>query len=243
MARSFRLTTATPLALALAALASCSQGGGAGGPAPDDDPRGVNERVREIVQRFSYGDAGPYQGPAGDGDAFGGEASGGPFEGADSPGLIGPPSAAAGAYERSSPCDAYCTFAAGCLGVPVPASCTASCNAAVAEVVRPFGGNCAEPLCSSARAALGSATTTTGKTSPTSQSASKRSRAARRPSRTSRSASTGPTSTSAISSTTTTTTTTTTTRPTTTAAPAEAGLRPGSSCGAWPKCSPAGARP
>ncbi|HEU4408752.1 MAG TPA: hypothetical protein VFS43_26055 [Polyangiaceae bacterium] len=146
MARSYRPTTATPLALALAALAACSAGGGPGGRGPDDDPRGVNERVRALVQRFTYGDAGPYEGPAGDGNVFGGESSGGPFEGADLPGVIGPPAAAAGAYERSGPCDAYCTFAAGCLGVPVPSSCAGACGEAVGEVVRSFGEDCAAPL-------------------------------------------------------------------------------------------------
>jgi hypothetical protein len=141
-ARPLRPLTAVVVS-ALASLAACSSGGG-GGRALDDDPRGVNERVRELVQRFSYGDAGPYGSTSDDG-AFGGDA-GGPFEGADSPGLIGPPAAAAGAYERTNPCDAYCSFVAGCFDVQVPTSCVDACSVQVREVSRVFGEGCAGPL-------------------------------------------------------------------------------------------------
>lgn len=148
MARTQRLLSAPSIVLALAALASCSSGGRAGGADADagDDPRGVTERVRRLVQRFSYGEAGPYAAPADGGNVFGGGAPGGAFEGADSPGLVGPPAATSGAYDRADPCASYCAVVAGCFDVDVPGGCVGSCSLQIREVARIFGDGCAGPL-------------------------------------------------------------------------------------------------
>lgn len=142
-ARPVRPFTAIALLLAFASVASCAAGGG-GGAGALDDPDGVNEHVREIVARFSYGDSGPYA-STGDSDAFGGD-SGGPFEGPDSPGLIGPPSAASGAYERTNSCDAYCSFVASCLNAEVPSNCASACSSQMIQIARRFGDGCVSPL-------------------------------------------------------------------------------------------------
>ncbi len=132
-----------PLALALGA---CSGVEGPGGPG--DDPRGVNERVRALAQRFTYGNAGPYATPAVDGGrALPPPSGGGPFENADSSGA--PRSSAiggGGVYERASTCETLCSVVAGCFAVDVPANCSASCTAQLRDAAREYGEACAEPL-------------------------------------------------------------------------------------------------
>ncbi|HEU4537774.1 MAG TPA: hypothetical protein VFS00_26820, partial [Polyangiaceae bacterium] len=141
MARTQRRLSTLALGLALGAV-YCSSGGGKGPRA--DDPRGVTERVRTLVARFTYDASGPYATSNG-GGVFA-PSQGGPFEGADSSGVIGPPSLNGGVYDRTDFCSSACQQVATCFGVGVPADCASDCNAQVQEVGRRFGNGCLGPL-------------------------------------------------------------------------------------------------
>ena len=138
--------THRPFAFAFAfafALASCAGGPSGGGRTRDD--AAVNEHVRRVVARFTYGGNGPYAGAPAGGNVLD-PAPGGPFEGAESPGLVGPPSADGGAYDRSDACEALCGFVAGCFAARVPPDCVSSCSGQVQLVARQFGDGCAGPV-------------------------------------------------------------------------------------------------
>jgi hypothetical protein len=139
MARTQRHLSTLALGLALG-LAYCS-GGDAG---KVDDPSGVNERVRTMVSRFSYGAGGPYAASAG-GNVFS-PAQGGPFEGSDSAGVIGPPALNGGVYDRADFCSSACQLVASCLGAGVPSDCASGCNEQVQLVASRFGNGCLGPL-------------------------------------------------------------------------------------------------
>lgn len=143
MARTQRGFSTLALGLALG-LAYCS-GGDAGKPdGSRDDPRGVNERVRTLVSRFSYGAVGPYAASAG-GNVFA-PSQGGPFEGSDSAGIIGPPSLSGGAYDRADFCSSACQLVATCLNTTAPSDCASDCSEQVQLVASRFGNGCLGPL-------------------------------------------------------------------------------------------------
>jgi hypothetical protein len=123
------------------ALASCAGGGRGVFP----EAAAVTESVRRIVARVTGDGGAPYAPPADGGDAFG-RAPGGPFEGADAPGLVGPPSGDDGAFGRAGACDALCSFVAACYAADVPRDCAASCSEQVRSAARQLGDACAGPV-------------------------------------------------------------------------------------------------